>query len=424
MAISKIVANSTGFGSETIGLTMPTGNTAQRPATASLGTLRFNTDGDALENYTSAGWVKVAVKIPTLESITGTIYAGLSTTLTLTGTEFGTSNANVRFTSGETTKDVSVLPISLTSINVATPSEIISLNAGSVVSIRVINGDGGQSGTIDKTVTSPPTGGTITTYDNYRVHSFTTSGTFTVPSGLTLTDVDYLIVAGGGAGGGSSGANGNGGGGAGGMRASSFPSMSAGSYPAVVGGGGTGVNAGSGQTSGTNSSFNSITSTAGGAGASASQAASSGGSGGGGTFSGPNQSGAPGTPGQGNSGGSGNFPADGRGGGGGGGAGAVGGNATGLHPASQAGAGGAGSSNSIRTGSAVFYAGGGGGSVADQPSGGGAGGNGGGGTGSAQQPGGALGSNGSPNTGGGGGAGRDIAGYNGGSGIVVVRYQI
>ncbi len=58
------------------------------------------------------------------------------------------------------------------------------------------------------------TGGTITTYTssgvNYKVHTFTSSGTLTVVSGYT--NVDFLIVAGGGAGGYSLGGGGGGGG--------------------------------------------------------------------------------------------------------------------------------------------------------------------------------------------------------------------
>ena len=54
-------------------------------------------------------------------------------------------------------------------------------------------------------------GGTETSYSGYTVHSFLSSGTFTV-SGGDLT-VDYMVAAGGGGGGSREG----GGGGAGGM---------------------------------------------------------------------------------------------------------------------------------------------------------------------------------------------------------------
>ena len=62
------------------------------------------------------------------------------------------------------------------------------------------------------TVYTVATGGSITTDGNYKVHSFTSSGTFEV---TTLGDddtVEYLVIAGGAAGGSETG----GGGGAGG----------------------------------------------------------------------------------------------------------------------------------------------------------------------------------------------------------------
>ena len=63
------------------------------------------------------------------------------------------------------------------------------------------------------------TGGTITTDGNYKVHSFTTSGTFTTTIGTDPTDgnkVQYLVIAGGGGGGDDTGGYSCGGGGAGG----------------------------------------------------------------------------------------------------------------------------------------------------------------------------------------------------------------
>ena len=68
-------------------------------------------------------------------------------------------------------------------------------------------------------VTFSATGGTISNVTisgtNYRVHTFTTSGTFTVTAGSTTT-ASALVVAGGGGGGGRCA----GGGGAGGDRKS------------------------------------------------------------------------------------------------------------------------------------------------------------------------------------------------------------
>jgi hypothetical protein len=169
------------------------------------------------------------------------------------------------------------------------------------------------------------TGGTITTSGNYKIHTFTGPGTFTVtnagsPAGSNV--VDYLVVAGGGSGGHDVG----GGGGAGGFRESKSAinasphsasplvnpvgvTVTAQGYPITVGAGGSGDAIPS--NSGAPSVFATITSAGGGSGGDYSGGnGSPGGSGGGG--SGYNSFGSGGTgnsppvsPPQGNNGGSG-----------------------------------------------------------------------------------------------------------------------
>ena len=121
------------------------------------------------------------------------------------------------------------------------------------------------------------TGGVINEYTVgstiYRAHIFTSSGTFNVSAiGNYGSNVEYLVVAGGGAGGGTGQA---GGGGAGGFRTnlsghplagSAFPvSTSPGSYTVTVGGGGAPSPSVPGR-KGNDSVFGSITSTGGGGG--------------------------------------------------------------------------------------------------------------------------------------------------------------
>ncbi len=300
------------------------------------------------------------------------------------------------------------------------------------------------------------TGGTITTVcTNFKVHTFTGPGTFTVctaGNAAGSNTVDYLVIAGGGAGGG--GANpcavSGGGGGAGGYRESggtasgSYTVSTAGSspapvaalpvsaqgYPIVVGGGGPlGSPPASVGGQGSNSSFSTIVSTGGGGGGytnpSGMNAGSTGGSGG----SAANGNTPAVTPPQGNNGGA-NAPATCQSMyGGGGGAIAVG--VAGSTPGLKAGNGGAGGVSSIN-GTPTARGGGGGGGV----SGGGpsapsytvgSGGAGGGGEGkiACGSPG--TSSTGGINLGGGGGGGGD-AGSNGGagaggSGIVIIRYK-
>ena len=270
-------------------------------------------------------------------------------------------------------------------------------------------------------------GGTETTYSSggvdYKVHVFTASGTFQVTGGAK--SIDILAVAGGGAGGGGTG----GGGGAGGVITST-QTVTAGNYTIVIGAGAPYMTSFTDTTgyNGNNTTGFTLTAIGGGAGAnngsagSGGYAAKTGGSGGGGAYySGgylSQTTGAAGTSGQGNKGGDANGAYNGNsdGGAGGGGAGGVGSNGYGNN-------GGVGVTNSLRTGSAVYYGGGGGGGGNPY---GGNGGSGGGGAGVN----GGIGTdsnNGTVNTGGGGGAGYAYSGGRGGaggSGIVVVRYRV
>jgi len=292
------------------------------------------------------------------------------------------------------------------------------------------------------------TGGTITTSGDYKIHTFNSSGTFTVTqvgNPIGSNTVDYLVVAAGG----GAGSKRGGGGGAGGFR-ESVPSPAAWSasplanpggslpvsvqgYPVTVGAGGagqTGTNADNAP--GGNSVFSTITSTGGGRAnrynpspASSTLDGQPGGSGGG-AGRGENPHGNA-------TGGSGNTPSvsppqgfDGgaapnsasKGGAGGGGATAVGQT---RGPGGNGGNGGPGATSSI-SGSSVTRAGGGAGGANTTGDGGGTGGPGGGGPSSAASPG----TNGTANTGGGGGGGYDdptTTGGTGGSGVVIIRYK-
>jgi len=289
------------------------------------------------------------------------------------------------------------------------------------------------------------TGGTITTSGNYKIHTFTGPGTFTVsslgnPSGGP-NNVDYLVVAGGGGGGWDRA----GGGGAGGFRESvpspaawtasplasntSLP-VSVTGYPITVGGGGSGGTPSPGTgTAGSNSVFSTITSAGGGGGKAApAGTAGTGGSGGGGSAPGSGGAGntPPVSPSQGNPGGNApSVPTN---------SGAGGGGATAAGSDGTIRTGGAGATTSI-SGSPTSYAGGGGGGYSDAVAGGcgpgGAGGTGGGGKGGDRpmSPTNAA-VAGTTNTGGGGGGGANgpnasplANGATGGSGIVVIRYK-
>jgi len=250
------------------------------------------------------------------------------------------------------------------------------------------------------------TGGTVTTDGAYTVHTFDSSGTFTVDAGSG--DVEYLIVAGGGAGGGLVG----GGGGGGGVLSGYGVPVEVGDYTITVGAGGAGAVDLSGA-SGENSSALGFTATGGGGGGKNGSVGLAGGSGGGGGTGGGagTYAGGAGTVGQGDNGGSGLRGSSGNtaAGGGGGAAGAGSNGAT-----ADGGDGGNGVASSI-SGSSITYGGGGGGNTNGTKGSGGAGGGGNATT--------TTGAAGTANTGGGGGGGQSgYAGGAGGSGRVVIRY--
>lgn len=246
------------------------------------------------------------------------------------------------------------------------------------------------------------TGGTVTTVGNYKVHTFTTAGTFTITRAPSVGGIEVLVVGGGGGGAGGGANVGTGGGGAGGFVTSTQNITTTGDVTVTVGAGGAGGAYNNLGNQGSNSSITgtpvaTVSALGGGRGGNNSGTAGTGGSGGG-TACSQGSSGATsvpgsGTAGQGNNGSngtSGRYGYTSCTGGGGGGAGSA---ASGM-------SGGAGKSATINGGT---YAAGG------------AGGTGGSGNGAS------AGAN--TGNGGGGGNGTNSVGGNGGSGIVVIKYQ-
>jgi len=276
------------------------------------------------------------------------------------------------------------------------------------------------------TMPSAATGGTITTDGDYKVHSFTTTGssTFTVTARASASPIELLVIAGGGGGGRAIGGSQNhwrgaAGAGAGGVRQITKTTLATGTdtFAVVVGtGGGTGYGNQAGATStfatGTGDAVNATGGSGGLSGDDCNGTGGSGAKGGAGNAGGydPVEGYAGGTT----SGcGTGN-PHYGThlGGGGGGGAGGVGQN----NASNTGGLGGIGISSSI-TGTSVDYAGGGSGGRGEHGGSNGAsvgygGGSGGGGSGTANT-----------GAGGGGGGSESGAGGAGGTGIVIIRYK-
>jgi hypothetical protein len=424
-AVSDQANTSTG------GFTMPTGTTAQRPGSPDTGETRMNTTKGSLEFYDGTTWVSTNL-IPNISGITGNIYNGLATNLVFTITN-NTDNVDVKFSEGGSVfHTVSDQSVSSGSFTLATPSQVYGQTVGDTISITVVNSDGSPSGNaVTKTVGSLPTGGTITTSGDYRIHSFTSSGNFVTPAGFPTVTANYTIFAGGGGGGAGQVASslGGGGGGGGGYLTGNSSIAASTTYAVVIGAGGAGspANVSSSSANGSNSTALSLTSIGGGGGGNRNgvEQGKDGGSGGGscGTAS---LDGGAGTSGQGNRGGNqttGDWGAT-----GGGGKTAVGINANSMTST----AGGSGVEDTL-TGSTVIVSGGGGGGGSNSGTGGnasGATGNSSGGAGAdfnSQVTGGDA-----PVNRGGGGGGSAAAngsvtvtrGGNGASGRVIIRYDV
>lgn len=447
--------------SSTGSFALPSGTTAQQPTAADTeGHIRYDTDDNVVYFSNGTNWLKISAVLSTLSSVTGVLYAGFTSTLTLTGKGFQTSNLVVNFTqsSDSIDEDVTVTPASDTSATVTVPAAVYNnVTAGNVVTITVTNSDGIESAGQTITAVALPSGGTVTTSGSTRTHKFTSSGSFV--NTVNNLSLDVLIVGGGGAGGASL----SGGGGGGGVGYATGLSKNAGTYTITVGAGGAGPNSTNvpGGNGGSSSAFGqTITGGSGAPSRYSSVPGNSSANGGGGSNGTNTRTGSDGTKPTAISGfttyggfdggdvasgavGSNNYP-------GAGGAGAGGNGESRSSSSSAGGNGGNGVQNNI-LGTNYYWAGGGGGSSYTGSNGGGNGGLGGGGggscnTGTAGTGGGSAlntggngtsgngdsganddGGAGGANTGGGGGAasheGDNLDG-DGGSGIVVIKYTL
>ena len=371
---------------------------------------------------------------------TATTALGITTSQITVGESFIKSNSIGIGSTSTAGRNAGINTAVGTIIYNATTNSVEAYGPSGWVSVQDLSGDG---------ITA--TGGITATYTDgdkkYKSHTFLTSNPFQVTSlGDRGNLIDCMVVGGGGGGGGTPDHIGCGGGGAGGMLVSTGILVATGSYPVVVGGGGAGGTNGPGA-AGVNSELNlpsALIAAGGGFGAGrGGYTSSAGGSGGGAVgYSAPTTGSAGNTypsssptpaplqgqpaPGQGNPGGDGGTTGnkDGGGGGGAGQAGTAGEATAGV----GGGPGGDGLANTYRYGPSnpVTYAGGGGGGADPDYATGNPAGSGGSGGGGAGKGDGTNGVDGTTNTGGGGGGGGHLTsnGGTGGSGIVVIRYEV
>jgi len=73
----------------TYGITVPSGQQAERASSTVVGTLRYNTDLGLIEQYNALGWQSVDAP-PTISSVAGVINQNTTSTITVTGSNFKT----------------------------------------------------------------------------------------------------------------------------------------------------------------------------------------------------------------------------------------------------------------------------------------------------------------------------------------------
>ena len=280
------------------------GDTITLPSGATLNIAGTITNSGTATGFGAVDWQTSDVKTSTFTAVAGKGYlvntTGGAITVNLPAGSAGAQIALADYAGTWDTNNCTVAANGSEKIQGSTNNAIFSRDREALQIVYVdatqgwiITSVADQGGSQAGYVTA--TGGTITTSGDFKIHTFNSTGTFTVTNAGNAagsTTVDYLIIAGGGGGAKQSSTpqGGAGGGGAGGMRFS-FPnpatggtSVSAQAYPVTVaagGAGGTGI-----APNGSPSVWNSITSTAGGGGAGGpdgpDKAGAAGGSGGGG----------------------------------------------------------------------------------------------------------------------------------------------
>ena len=178
-------------------ITIPSGTTAQRPASPAVGMIRYNTDLGNLEQYTPSGWGSIAPP-PAITSVSPLAYNGAAgTAFTINGSAFG-ADAIVKFitSSGTEYTASSLTRVSQSQLIATTPQ--IFLVSDEPLAIKIIQGSGSitTAGLIDcgGIPNWNTAAGTIATiFDKYDNYSPIVTLSATDPEGTSVT---YNITSG------------------------------------------------------------------------------------------------------------------------------------------------------------------------------------------------------------------------------------
>ena len=195
---SKYRFVNTTFGG-TGGIVVPSGSTAQRPATPLTGSLRYNTTVGLLENYNANGWVSIDVP-PIVTNITGTINENTTSTITITGNNFkaGCIISIEGNAVGGISRTLTTTYISTTQLTANTNASSVNFIGGAAFDVRVTNPSGlagslTNAGSIDRDPVWTTAAGTLGTVTNLNRSTTTFSLAANDPDGGTIT---YSLVSG------------------------------------------------------------------------------------------------------------------------------------------------------------------------------------------------------------------------------------
>ena len=192
-----LTSNVSGIASTTGALNIPIGTTEERPASAQLGSLRYNTTLGVAEVYTLSGWTTITGAVPTITNVTPSSYGGeVGAVFTIFGTGFQ-PDALVRFVTANASEYISnTVSYGNTTTLQATTPRAFSVAEGPL-DVRVIQANGSASVTrfdAIQTGTSPTwttASGTLATiYDN-------ATGTHaTIAATDSESSITYSVVSG------------------------------------------------------------------------------------------------------------------------------------------------------------------------------------------------------------------------------------
>jgi hypothetical protein len=150
-------------------LTLPSGTTAQQP-TGVAGMIRFNTENDILEHYTSSGW-RTIVSAPIITSFSGVINENVSSTLIIHGLYFSSGCIVSIKGSAVSGTERSLVTTFVNSNKVTVNTDASSSNyvSGASYDIKIVNSDGNEftltpAGVVDATPTWTTLAGKIGEY--------------------------------------------------------------------------------------------------------------------------------------------------------------------------------------------------------------------------------------------------------------------